>query len=40
VSDANILLLDSIAESLSKRAKRSIYGKKFIALLKERKAEN
>lgn len=40
VSDANILLLDSIAGSLSKRAKRSIYGKKFIALLKERKAEN
>ena len=40
VSDANILLLDSIAGSLSKRAKRSIYGKKFIALLKERKAKN
>ncbi|MDB2340684.1 hypothetical protein N9V60_04310 [Flavobacteriaceae bacterium] len=38
--DANILLLDSIAGSLSKRAKRSIYGKKFIALLNERKVEN
>jgi len=37
IGDANILLLDSIARTLSPKAKKSKYGKKFLALIGSRK---
>ena len=37
ISDANILLLDSIARTLSPKVKKSKYGKKFISLVESRK---
>ena len=40
ISDANIILLDSIANTLSKKVKKSNYGKKFISLVEKKKENN
>tara|TARA_B100000780_G_scaffold260503_1_gene212299 strand:- start:223 stop:603 length:381 start_codon:yes stop_codon:yes gene_type:complete len=37
IGDANISLLDSIARTLSPKAKKSKYGKKFLSLIGSRK---
>ena len=37
ISDANIILLDSIAKTLSTKVKKSNYGKKFISLVEKKK---
>ncbi|WP_025743913.1 DUF4369 domain-containing protein [Aquimarina pacifica] len=40
VYDANLKLLDTVAESLSPRVKKSMYGKQLIKYIKDRKAKD